>query len=83
MLRRIFGPMRDDKTGGWRRLYNEKLRNMYISANIISRRMIKSKRLSSKWQVAHIEEKRNAYRVLVGNPEGKEPLARSRHWWDD
>jgi hypothetical protein len=43
MLRRIFGPMRDEVTGDWRKLHNEELHNLYSSPNII--RMIKSKRL--------------------------------------
>jgi hypothetical protein len=45
VLRRIFGPKRDEVTGGWRKLHNEELQNLYSSPNII--RMIKSRRM--KW----------------------------------
>jgi hypothetical protein len=66
-------------TGGWRRLYeyNEELHNLYTSSSII--RMIKSRRMRWAGHVARMREKRNAYRVLVGNPEGKRALGRLRH----
>jgi hypothetical protein len=74
VLRRIFGPKRDEVTGGWRKLHNE-LRDLYSSQSII--RIIKSR---MRWvgHVARMEEKRNAYRLLVGKPEGKRPLGRPR-----
>jgi hypothetical protein len=68
VLRRIFGPKRNEVTGDWRKLHNEELHNLYSSPTII--RMIKSRRM---W-AGHVErmgEKRNAYRILVGNPGGK------------
>jgi hypothetical protein len=74
VLRRIFGPKRDEVAGGWRKLHDEKLHNLYCSPNII--RMIKSRRRRWAEHVAHMSEKKNAYRVLVGNPEGKTPLGR-------
>jgi hypothetical protein len=43
VLRRIFGPRRDEVTGDWRKLHNEELRNLYSSSNII--RMIKARRM--------------------------------------
>jgi hypothetical protein len=65
VLRRIFGPKRDEVTGEWRKLHNEELHNLYSSPNII--RMIKSRRMRWAWHVARMREKRNAYRILVGN----------------
>jgi hypothetical protein len=79
--RRIFGPKRDDVTGDWRKLHNEKLHNLYSSPNII--RMIKSKRMRWAGRVARMEETRNAYRILVGKQEGKRPLGRPRRSWVD
>jgi hypothetical protein len=79
-LRRITGPKRDEVTGEWRKLHNEELHNLYSSPDII--RQIKSRR--SRWagSVARIGEKGKAY-VLVGKPEGKRPLERPRHRWED
>jgi hypothetical protein len=68
-------------TGDWRRLHNEELHNLYSSPNII--RMIKSRRLRWAGHVVRMEEKRNAYRILVGKPEGKRPLGRPRRRWVD
>jgi hypothetical protein len=81
VLRRIFGPKRDEVTGGWRKLHNEELRNLYSSPRII--RMIKSTRMRWAGHVARIGEKMNAHRILVGNPEGKRPLGRQRRRWVD
>jgi hypothetical protein len=67
--------------GGWRKLHNEELHNLYSSPSII--RMIKSRRMRWAWHVARMGEKRNAYRILVGNPEGKRPLGRPRLRWVD
>jgi hypothetical protein len=74
VLRRIFGPKRVKMTGGWRKLHNEELHNLYSSPNII--RMIKSKRMRWVEHVARMEEKRNASRVFVGKSERKRPLGR-------
>ena len=54
---------------------------LYSSPNII--RSLKSRRLRWAGHVARMEESRNAYRVLVGKPEGKRPLGRSRRRWED
>jgi hypothetical protein len=80
VLRRIFGPKRDEVTGEWRKLHNEELRDLYSSPSII--KIIKSRRM--RW-AAHIERmgKRNAYRLLVGQPEGKRSLGRPRRKWVD
>jgi hypothetical protein len=77
VLRRIFGPTRDEVTGDWRKLHNEQLHNLYSSPNII--RMIKSRRMKWAGHVARMGETRNAYMILVGKPEGKRPLGRPRH----
>jgi hypothetical protein len=68
-----FGPKRDEVTGGWRKLHNE-LHNLYSSASII--RMIKSRRMRCAGHVARMADKRNAYRISVGDPEGKRPLGK-------
>jgi hypothetical protein len=81
LLRRIFGPKRDEVTGGWRKLHNEDLHNLYPLASIII--MIKSKRMRWAGNVARMGEKRNAYSILVGKPEGKRPLEIPRRRWVD
>jgi hypothetical protein len=68
VLRRIFGPKRDEVTGGWRKLHNEELHNLYSSPSIIR---IKSRRMSWAVHAARMEAKRNAYWILFGKPEGK------------
>jgi hypothetical protein len=68
-------------TGGWRKLHNEELHNLYSSPSII--RMTKSRRMRWAGHVARIEAKMNACRILVGNPEGKRPLGRPRRRWVD
>ena len=80
VLRRIFGPWRDEVTGEWRRLHNEELSDLYSSPNIV--RLIKT-RMRWAGHVARMGEERGAYRVLVGKPEGKRPLGRPRHRWVD
>jgi hypothetical protein len=67
VLRRIFGPKRDEVTGSWRKLHNEDLHNVYSSPNII--RKIKSRRIGWTGHVERIGKKRNAYRIMVGKPE--------------
>jgi hypothetical protein len=81
VLRRIFGPKRDGATGGWRKLHNEELHNLYSSPSII--RIIKSRRTRWAGHVARMGEKRNVCRLLVGKPEGKRPLGRPRRRWID
>jgi hypothetical protein len=67
--------------GGWRKLLNEELHNLYCSLSII--RNIKSRRIRSAGHVARRGEKMNPYRILVGKPEGKRPLGRPRRRWED
>jgi hypothetical protein len=81
VLRRIFGPKRDEVTGEWRKLHNEELHALYSSLNILL--VIKSRRMRWPVHVARMGEERGVYRVLVGKPEGKRPLERPRHRWED
>jgi hypothetical protein len=81
LLRRIFGLKRDEVMGGWRKLHTEELHNLYSSPSII--RMMKLRRMRWTGHVARMGEKRNAYGILVGYPEGKRPLGRRRRWWVD
>ncbi|KAJ4448703.1 hypothetical protein ANN_00093 [Periplaneta americana] len=81
LLRKIFGAKRDEVTGEWRKLHNAELHALYSSPDII--RNIKSRHLRWAGHVARMGESRNAYRVLVGRPEGKRPLGRPRHRWED
>jgi hypothetical protein len=74
VLRRIFRPKRDEVTGDWRKLHNEKLHNLYSSTSII--RLDKSRGMRLAGHVAHKGEKRNAYRILVRKPTGKRPVRR-------
>jgi hypothetical protein len=79
--RRIYGPKRDGVTGGWRKLHNEELHNLYSSPSLI--RIIESRGIRWAGHVARMEEKRNVCRLLLGKPEGKRPLGRPRRRWID
>jgi hypothetical protein len=81
VLRRIFGPKRNEVKGDWRKLYCEELHNLYSSPNVI--RMLKSRRLGWAGQVARMREKRNAYKILMGKLEGNRSLLRPRRRWLD
>jgi hypothetical protein len=81
VLRRIFGPKRDEVTGGWRKLHNEELHDLYSSPSIV--RIIKSRRMRWAGHVARMGEKRDTYRLLFGKPERKGPLGRSKRRWLD
>jgi len=76
LLRRVFGPKRDEVTGKRRKLHNEELRDLYFLLNIV--RVVKSRRLRWAGHVARMGEGRDVHRVLVGKPEGKRPLGRPR-----
>jgi hypothetical protein len=80
VLRRIFGPKRDEVTGEWRKLHNEEINDLYCSPNII--RVIISRRMRWARHVACMGERRSVCRVLVGKPEGKRPLGRPRRRWE-
>jgi hypothetical protein len=81
VLRRIVGPKRDKVTGELRKLHNEELHDLYSSPSII--RITKSRRMRWAGHVARMGEKMNAYRFLVGKPEGRRPLGRPRRRWVD
>jgi hypothetical protein len=81
VLRRIFGPKRDEVTGSWRKLHNEEPHNLYFSPSII--RIIKSRGMRWAGHVARMGKKRNAYRILMENPDGKRSLGRPRRRWVD
>ena len=81
VLRRIFGPKRDEVTGEWRKLHIEEINDLYWSPNIT--RVIKSRRMRWVGYVARMGERRGVYKVLVRKPEGKRPPGRARHRWED
>jgi hypothetical protein len=81
VLRRIFGPKRDEVMGEWRKLHNEELQDLYSLTNLV--RVIKSRRMRWAGHLARMGEGRGVYRVLVGKPEGKSPLGRPRRRWED
>ena len=81
VLRRVFGPKRDEVTWEWRKLHKEELRDLYSLPNIV--RVVKSRRKRWAGHVARMGEGRGVYRVLVGKPEGKRPLGKPRRRWED
>jgi hypothetical protein len=76
VLRRVFGPKRDEVTGEWRKLHNEELNDLYSLPNILW--VVKSRRMRRAGHVSHMGEERGVHRVLVRKPEGKRPLGRPR-----
>jgi hypothetical protein len=81
VLRRIFGPKRDEVTGSWRKLHNEELHGLYSSPSIIT--VIKARRMRWAGHVARMGQLRGAYNILVRRPEGRRPLGRPRCRWED
>jgi hypothetical protein len=81
VLRRIFVPKRDEVMGACWKLHNEELHNLYSSPDII--RKDKSRPMRWAEHVARMREERKVYKVLVGKTEGKRPLGRPRHRWND
>jgi hypothetical protein len=81
VLRRIFGPKRDEVTAEWRKLHNEELNDLYSLTNIVLE--VNSRRMRWAGHVARMGEDRGVHRVLVGKPEGKRPLGRPRRRWED
>ena len=81
VLRRIFWPKRDEVTGEWRKLHNEELNDLYVSHNIV--RVIKSRRMRWAGHVARMEARGGVYRVLVVTHQGKRPLGRPGHRFED
>jgi hypothetical protein len=80
VLRRVFGPKRDEVTGELRKLHEE-LSDLYSLPNIV--RVVKSRRMRWAGHVARVGEGRGVHRVLVGKPEGKRPMGRPRRIWED
>jgi hypothetical protein len=81
VLRRIFGPKRDEVTGGWRKLHKEELHGLYSSPSIV--RVIKARRMRWAGHVARMGEMTGAYNISVGRPEGRRPLEKPRRTWED
>src|SRR5215469_16798133 len=81
VLRRVFGPKRDEVTWEWRKLHNEELRDLYALPSIV--RVVKSRRMRWAGRVVFMGEGRGVHRVLVGKPEGKRPRGRPRRRWED
>jgi hypothetical protein len=76
VLRRMLGQNKEEVMGGWRKLDNEELHNLYSSPSIF--RVIKSRKIKWARHVARMGQKRNVYRILVGKPEGSRLLGRPR-----
>jgi len=74
VLRRIFGPKRDEVTGEWRKLHNEELVGLYSSTNMLW--VIKSTIMRWAGLVARMGKRRSVHRILVGKPDGKIPFER-------
>ena len=81
VLRKVFGTKRDKITGEWRKLHKAELHALCSLPDI--NRNLKSRQLRWAGHVACVKLSRNAYKVLVGKPEGKRPLGRARHRWKD
>jgi hypothetical protein len=81
VLRRVFGPKRDEVTREWGKLHTEELNDLYSLPNIV--RVVKSRRMRWAGHVTRMGEERGVHRVLVGKPVGKRPLGRPRRRWED
>ena len=81
VLRRLFGPKRDEVTGEWRKLHNEELSDLYSLPSTV--RVVKSRRMRWAGHVARMGEGIGVHGVLVGKPEGKRPMGRPRRRWED
>jgi hypothetical protein len=77
----MFGPKKDEVTGGWRKLHKKELRDSYSSPSIIL--TIKSRRMKLAAHVARKGKNRTTYRLLAEKPEGQRSLGRRRRWWED
>jgi hypothetical protein len=80
VLRSIFSLQRQEVAGGWRKSHEE-LHNLDASPNVI--REIKSRRMRWAGHVTCVREMRNECKVLIGKPEGKRPLGKPSHSWED
>jgi hypothetical protein len=75
VLRKMFGPKREEVTGEWKKLHKKEPYDLYSSSNVTW--MIESSTVRGAGHVAFM----GAYRILIGNPEGKRPLSRPRRRW--
>jgi hypothetical protein len=76
VLRKIFGPKRDEMMRGWRKLHNEELCDLYSLPSI--NRIIKSRKMRLAGHVARMGRKRNAYRFVGGKARGKESARKTK-----
>jgi len=81
VMRRKFGSRRVEVTGEWRKLHNEELNDQYSSPNIVW--VIKLRRMRWAGHVVHMGKRRGVYGDSVGKPEGRRPLGRRWHRWED
>jgi len=81
VLRKVFGPRRDEVTGEWRKLHKEELSDLYSLPNRV--RVVKSRKMRWAGHVERMGQGRGVCRVLVGKHEGKRPLGRPRRRWED
>jgi hypothetical protein len=81
VLRKILKPKRNEITREWSRLHKEELHDLYTAAHVI--RVIKPRRMRWAGHIARVGEKRGAHRVVERKPEGKRPIGRTRHRWED
>jgi len=81
VLRRVFGPKKDEVTGEWRKLHKEELNDLYTLPNIV--RVVKSKRMRWAGHVARMGEDRGVHRLLVVKSEVKMPFGRPRRRLED
>jgi hypothetical protein len=81
VLRRVFGPKRDEVTGEWRKLHYEELSDLYSLPNIV--RVAKSRKMRWAGHVVPMGDGRGVHRVLVGKPDGRRPLGRPILRWED
>jgi len=76
MVGRIYECKKEEVAGGWRKVHNEELHDLYPSPSVI--RVIKLRRMRVTWDVARLGEMRSAYKISVGKSEGKRLLRRPR-----
>jgi hypothetical protein len=77
----MFGPKREEVAGGWRRLHNEELHNLYAALNIVRGDQVKEDEMGG--HVARVGEMRNSYNILIEKLLGNRTLERSRRRWED
>ena len=80
VLRRVFGPKREEVTGEWKKLYNKELNDLYLSPSTV---WVKSRRMGWVGHVVCMGESRSVYRILMGKPDGRRPFGRTRCRWED